>query len=105
MLSGAFGGYTGCISMSRTVLNFRGGGKGRLSGLTAAAISALMLSAGATARLHAEIRTRGLLIYLAADKFQDGSFYCAERLSVTEYLSLLAIIVIILQWGSVAGVG
>ena len=27
MLSGAFGGYTGCISISRTVLNFRGGGR------------------------------------------------------------------------------
>ena len=31
MLSGAFGGYTGCISVSRSVLNFNGGGTGRLS--------------------------------------------------------------------------
>ena len=28
MLSGVFGGYTGCISVSRTVLNFNGGGSG-----------------------------------------------------------------------------
>src|SRR6202012_3354971 len=43
LLSGALGGYTGCISVSRTILNFNSGGSGRLSGLTAAAISALML--------------------------------------------------------------
>ena len=41
ILSGVFGGYTGCISVSRTMLNFNSGGTGRLSGLTVAAISAL----------------------------------------------------------------
>jgi hypothetical protein len=44
MLSGAFGGYTGCISVSRSLLSFNSGGTGRLSGLTVAAISALMLA-------------------------------------------------------------
>ncbi len=45
MLSGAFGGYTGCISVSRSVLNFNADGTGRLSAaLTAAAISASMLA-------------------------------------------------------------
>src|SRR6202048_2111944 len=39
MLSGVFGGYTGCISISRSVLNFNSGGRGRLSGLTVAASS------------------------------------------------------------------
>ena len=29
ILSGAFGGYTGCISISRSVLNFNSGGTGR----------------------------------------------------------------------------
>ena len=59
MLSGAFGGYTGCISVSRSVLNFNAGGTGRLSAaLTAAAISASMLACPGPARLHAEIRAR-----------------------------------------------
>ncbi len=40
ILSGALGGYTGCISVSRSVLNLTSGGTGRLSGLTVAAISA-----------------------------------------------------------------
>ena len=33
ILSGALGGYTGCISVSRTILNFNSGGSGRLSGV------------------------------------------------------------------------
>src|SRR5258707_7200894 len=41
ILSGAFGGYTGCISISRSVLNFNGAGTAHLSGLTVAAISVL----------------------------------------------------------------
>jgi SulP family sulfate permease len=44
MLSGAFGGYTGCVSVSRTVLAFNTGARGRLAGLTAAAIALLMLA-------------------------------------------------------------
>ena len=48
ILSGALGGYTGCISVSRSVLNFNSGGSGRLSGLTVAAISAA--DAGGRAR-------------------------------------------------------
>lgn len=41
--SGAFGGYTGCVSVSRSVLNFSSGGRGRLSGLTVAAESGARL--------------------------------------------------------------
>ena len=37
ILSGASGGFTGCISVSRSLLNFNGGGTGRLSGLIVAA--------------------------------------------------------------------
>ena len=46
----------------------------------------------------------GLLIYLGADQCTDGSSSRGARLSMTEYLSLLAIIVIIVQWGFIAGV-
>src|SRR5512147_2670789 len=44
ILTGALAGYAGCISVSRTILNFSSGGRGRLSGLTVAAISLLMLA-------------------------------------------------------------
>jgi SulP family sulfate permease len=105
ILSGAFGGYTGCISISRTVLNFNSGGTGRLSGLTVAAISALMLAvAPMLLGYMPKFVLGGLLIYLGADQLHQWIIESRRRLSVTEYLSLLAIIVIIVQWGFVAGI-
>ena len=46
----------------------------------------------------------GLLIYLGADQLHKWIIQSRRRLSKTEYVSLLAIIVIILQWGFVAGI-
>ena len=105
MLSGLFGGYTGCISVSRTVLNFKGGGTGRLSGLTVAAISALMLAvAPMLLGYMPKFVLGGLLIYLGADQLHRWIIQSRRRLSISEYLSLLAIIVIIVQWGFIAGI-
>jgi SulP family sulfate permease len=105
MLSGMFGGYTGCISVSRTLLNFNAGGSGRLSGLTSAMISALMLLvAPALLGYMPKFVLGGLLIYLGADTLHRWIVQSRRRLSLTEYLSLLAIIVIILQWGFIAGI-
>jgi SulP family sulfate permease len=46
----------------------------------------------------------GLLIYLGPDQLLQWIIESRRRLSVTEYLSLLAIIVIIVQWGFIAGI-
>jgi sulfate permease, SulP family len=105
MLSGAFGGYTGCISISRSVLNFNSGGTGRLSGLTVSAISLLMLAlAPMMLGYMPKFVLGGLLIYLGADQLHKWIIESRRRLSLVEYLSLLAIIVIIVQWGFIAGV-
>jgi sulfate permease, SulP family len=105
LLSGVFGGYTGCISVSRTVLNFNAGGSGRLSGLTVAAISAsMLLFAPVLLGYMPKFVLGGLLIYLGADMLHRWIVQSRRRLSPSEYLSLLAIIVIILQWGFVAGI-
>ena len=105
ILTGAFGGYTGCISISRTVLNFNSGGTGRLSGLTVAAISALMLAAAPPLLGYMpKFVLGGLLIYLGADQLHQWIIESRRRLTITEYLSLLAIIVIIVQWGFIAGI-
>jgi sulfate permease, SulP family len=105
IVSGLFGGYTGCISVSRTVLNFTAGGSGRLSGLTASAISALMLLfAPALLGYMPKFVLGGLLIYLGADTLHKWIVQSRRRLSKLEYFSLLAIILIILQWGFIAGI-
>jgi sulfate permease, SulP family len=105
MLSGVVGGYTGCISVSRTVLNASAGGTGRLSGFTAAAISAAMLIfAPGLLGYMPKFVLGGLLIYLGADTAHRWIVQSRRRLSLSEYLSLLAIIVIVLKWGFIAGV-
>jgi SulP family sulfate permease len=105
MLSGAFGGYTGCISISRSVLNFNGGGTGPLAGLTVAAISLLMLIfAPALLGYMPKFVLGGLLIYLGADQLHKWVVQSRRRLSLTDYLSLLAIVVIIVEWGFIAGI-
>jgi len=105
MLSGAFGGYTGCISVSRSVLNFNSGGRGRLAGLTVAAISILMLAAAPVLLGYMpKFVLGGLLIYLGIDQLHKWIVQSRRRLSLVEYLSLLAIIVIIVQWGFIAGI-
>jgi sulfate permease, SulP family len=102
ILSGALGGYTGCISISRSLLNRNSGGTGRLSGLTVAAVSALMLVfAPMLLGYMPKFVLGGLLIYLGADQLHRWIVESRRRLSVAEYLSLLAIIVIIVQWGFV----
>lgn len=105
MLSGAFGGYTGCLSISRTMLAYKAGGSGRLSGLTVAVISAAMLVLAAPLLGYMpKFVLGGLLVYLGADTLHRWAVQSRRRLSRTEYVSLLAIILIILQWGFVAGV-
>ncbi|MDB5584226.1 MAG: hypothetical protein JWR80_9402 [Bradyrhizobium sp.] len=105
MLTGAFGGYAGCISISRTILNLNSGGTGRLSGLASAAISLLMLyAAPAVLGFMPKFVLGGLLIYLGADLLHRWTVLSRRRLSLSEYLSLLAIIVIIMQWGFIAGI-
>lgn len=105
ILSGALGGYAGCISVSRSVLNVTTGGTGRLSGLTVAAISVLMLAvAPELLGYMPKFVLGGLLIYLGADQLHKWIIESRRRLSKTEYVSLLAIIVIIVQWGFIAGV-
>jgi SulP family sulfate permease len=87
------------------VLNFNSGATGRLSGLTAAAISALMLVfAPMLLGYMPKFVLGGLLIYLGADQLHRWIIQSRRRLSLAEYLSLLAIIVIIVQWGFIAGI-
>ncbi|RXT49303.1 SLC26A/SulP transporter family protein [Bradyrhizobium betae] len=105
IVTGALGGYAGCISTSRSVLNFSSGGRGRLSGLTVAALSLLMLAiAPELLGLIPKFVLGGLLLYLGADQLHKWIIESRKRLSKLEYLSLIAIIAIIVVWGFVPGI-
>ncbi|MFX5854725.1 SulP family inorganic anion transporter, partial [Acinetobacter baumannii] len=69
MLAGAAGGYTGCVSVSRTLLGYSTGARGRLAGITAAVIALLMLAEAPTLLgFMPKFVLGGLLIYLGADQ-------------------------------------
>lgn len=105
ILSGLSGGYAGCISLSRSLLNSNGGATGRLSGLAVAAVAVLMLVADpALLSYMPKFILGGLLIYLGVDQLNRWIIESRRRLSTIEYLSLLAIIFIIVKWGFIAGV-
>jgi sulfate permease, SulP family len=105
LLSAAFGGYVNCVSLSRTTLNYAAGGRGRLCGLTVAVIATLVLVADPSfVAIVPKFVLGGLLLYLGLDLLKVWAVESAWRLSRIEYLSLLAIMLIIVQWGFIAGV-
>jgi len=105
ILAGVLGGYAGCISISRSLLNRNSGATGRLSGLTVAAAAALMLVVDpALLAYMPRFVLGGLLLYLGLEQLHRWIVDSRKRLSLLDYLSLLAIIIIILTWGFVAGV-
>lgn len=105
ILAGMFGGYGGCTSISRTVLSYKAGGSGRLAGVTASVIAMLMLAiAPPLLGYIPKFMLGGLLMYLGADTLHKWIVQSRRRLSRTEYVSLLAIILIILTWGFIAGI-
>ncbi len=105
LLSAALGGYVCCISLNRTTLNYSAGARGRLGGLAVAAVSVAMLTVdpGFLAYLPKFV-LGGLLLYLGASLMFVRLVASAARLSRLEYASLIAITLIIIQWGFIAGV-
>ena len=98
------GGYIGSVSTSRTILNEGSGSRGRLSGLIVALVAAIAVVAGPGLIGYLPKFVLGaLLIYLGADQLYRWVVVSWSRLSRTEYISLLAIIVITVKFGFVAG--
>jgi SulP family sulfate permease len=105
LLSAALGGYASCTSVSRSTLNYTAGARTRLSGLTSAAISAALLLVGqGFLAFVPKFVLGGLLLYFGLGLIVRWLIEAARRLSPIEYLSLLAIALIIVQWGFIAGV-
>lgn len=105
IVSGLFGGYTGCISLSRSMLNYSIGSASRLSGLIVACSAAYVVIASPTILGYIpKFVLGGLLIYLGLDQCRRWLIDSWQRLSLAEYLSLVAIVVIIIIWGFIAGV-
>jgi SulP family sulfate permease len=105
LLSASLGGYVTSSSLSRTTLNYEIGGRGRLSGLTVAAISGLVLAAGSGFLAYVpKFVLGGLLLYSGLYLLYRWLFDSWRYLSWVEYISLAGIALIIVEWGFIAGV-
>jgi SulP family sulfate permease len=105
LISAAFGGFVGCLSLSRTTLNYNLGAKGRLSGLTVAVVSALVLFADPSFLGYAPKFALGGISFFAGGRLvYRWLWQSATQLSRLEYVSLLAVTLIIVEWGFIAGV-
>lgn len=104
-VAGLIGGYVNCISLSRTTLVYAAGGRSPICGLTVAAASVLMLAVDPSFIAYIpKFVLAGLLLYLGASLMYEWLVDAARRISLLEYASLLAIALLIVQFGFIAGV-
>jgi sulfate permease, SulP family len=105
MASAALGGYVSCTSLSRSLLVRRAGATSRLAGLTVAAVAAgfLVIDPAFLGYVPKYI-LGGLLFYLGADLVFHWLIQSSRRLLPLEYLSLIAIAILIVYAGFIAGV-
>ncbi len=105
LLSAALGGFVSCLSLSRTTLNHAAGATGRISGLTLAVISAAMLVVNPGFLGYVpKFALGGLLFFAGARLFHRWLIHSVRQLLLIEYLSLIAIALIIIKWGFIAGI-
>ena len=104
LIIAALGGYISVTSLSRTTVNYLAGATGRLSAMTVAAISAAVIAVDSSVLGYMpKCVLGGLLFYLGADLLYRWLVDSSRRLALLEYLSLLGIALIIIEWGFVAG--
>jgi sulfate permease, SulP family len=105
LAASAFGGYVTGIPLSRSTLAFKLAANSRIPSLCVAASSAAMLavSPGFLAYVPKCV-LGGLLLSLGLDLLYRWLIASARQLSRMEYLSLIAITVMILAWDFVAGI-
>jgi sulfate permease, SulP family len=105
IVAAALGGYVSCTSWSRSVLVRTAGASTRLAGLTVAAISAVMIVVDPGFLGYVpKYALGGLLIFLGWGLVYQWLILSSRQLPLLEYLSLVAIALLIINWGFVAGV-
>lgn len=105
IVTAAFGGYVSCTSISRSLLIRAAGATSRISGLTVAAISAAVLIADPSFLGYVpKYVLGGLLFFLGAGLLYQWIVKTAQHLLRIDYLSLIAIALLIINVGFIAGV-
>jgi SulP family sulfate permease len=106
IISAPMGSLTGCMALSRTILNFKAGATGRISGIISALFCGIILLFGAKAlSLFPRPVLGGLLLYLGLSLLMEWVYDGWVRLSRFDYFLVITIVVIIAMWGFLPGVG
>jgi len=105
LVTAALGGYVSCTSISRTILVRLAGATSRLTGLTVAAICAvlLLIGPGILGGVPKYV-LGGVLFFLGAGLVYQWLIRPSRQLALMEYLSLIAIAALIVYSGFIAGV-
>ena len=105
LLTAALGGLVSCTSVSRSTLARLAGARGRISGLTVAAVCAVLLLVG-PGLLGAvpKFVLGGVLCFLGSGLVYQWLIRSSRQLLLIEYVSLIAIAVLIIYWGFIGGV-
>jgi sulfate permease, SulP family len=105
LLCAALGGYVSCLTSTRSRLNFLLGKDNRVSGLMIAAMSAAAVFVNPVFLGYMpKCVLGGLLVTIGYDAAKRWLVSSARQLERLEYLSLLAIALIIVWWGFLPGV-
>jgi SulP family sulfate permease len=105
LLCASLGGYVSCITSTRSRLNFTIGNNSRVAGLIIAAMSAASLFINPEFLGYMpKCVLGGLLLTIGYDSVWRWIVGTASQLARLEYLSLLAIALIIVFWGFLPGV-
>jgi len=101
----AVGGYVNGVPLSRSTLAFKLAGNSRLPSLCVAASSLLMLGVNPEFLAYVpKCVLGGLLLTLGLDLLYRWLVASSRQLSPMEYLSLVAITLMIINWGFIAGI-
>jgi sulfate permease, SulP family len=104
VVAASAGGFISCISVSRSTLNYVAGASSRLSAvIVSAVLAAVSVSDPSFLGYVPKCVLGGLLFYLGSDLLYRWIIQSSRRLAALEYLSLLAIALIIVRWGFVSG--
>jgi len=106
MLVGLAGGMVGTLSVSRTLFNFRAGGHGRAGGVVAGVLCLALLGFGTDVLIYFPVPVLGgLLVHQGADMLHEWLVRARRAMPVTDYLQVVVIMLAIIRWDFLAGVG
>lgn len=105
LCTGFLGGMIGYLSISRSLLNYKAGGFGKVSGIVAAVLCALVLFFGSSFLVYLpRLVLGGLLFYLGFVLLVEWVVDAWHKLSRLDYALVMVIMLSIAVWGFVEGV-